>query len=971
MTGSVAAFALALAWIIPATTAAAAPTDEGPGAPGAVEHNFWVVLAEPEDAGTVPGTPASATKRALVEELLENTAAIYDRDTGWDWSLQIAPGTDVLRMSTASLCENPGDDTRHEAAALFPEAVAYNAANPEQYFDAAQTSQHLLIISVKYSGQCYNANGYADGGWATHSSAPNPEAGGIITLVDDSWDFGDGFATDDNVRTLAKELGRNLGLGDSGVADCVPGTGVNQYAWDEEGWVSCGYLEDADRYDFMGGEGSNISPHQTYRWGMLDASKYTVVSPASWTQRFTLSDKDTDDGALKLVVIPTQGGSRTFFVEHRRESDSKSGLFIVSNQDPTGYNADIIKVPYLVYRGLVTGGSGPYSTYSLGPGQTYTFGGVSIYLEAVDNTSSIIQVKVAETYLELSSEFSARPWHDAAGGTMERQILTSAASWTAAPAAGSEWLDLSATSGKSGSSLTLTAGPNHEATGRIGQVNVTADGITKPIYFYQLAQDDCGDTSAEACTIALNATGTTEIVKSMHSPTDTDWMAFTAPTSGTWTFEAAGQPLSTEYWANLLDSTGAAITGTNIWYSAGTNLTPLEADLTAGQTYYLRTYADQARNLALAIPADPYTIRATAPAGPAVTLSVSPETVTLAQPYGSTSEAITVTTDQEAWNAVSNQAWLVVTKAADSFTVRAISANITGKPRTATVTVSDGNATPVTVAVTQEKRAAPPPPSLAVSPDSLSFASAAGSQAVTVTTNQSYWMAADDATWITLTQAGTSLTVRVTANTTAAARTGTVTVLSGAATPVTVVVTQEARTPVAISSVTVTGTPAVGQVLTATVGATTPTVAAKTYRWYRGSTPISGATAYRYTLKAADVGQQVKVVVTATASGYVAGTAESDPVTVEGAQLAVSPTSLEFGSVASTDTVAVTTNQATWYVVDNAAWLTVTKSGDSITVRATANNTKAARTATITVWAGTAPRVTATVTVTQASPATK
>lgn len=99
--------------------------------------------------------------------------------------------------------------------------------------------------------------------------------------------------------------------------------------------------------------------------------------------------------------------------------------------------------------------------------------------------------------------------------------------------------------------------------------------------------------------------------------------------------------------------------------------------------------------------------------------------------------------------------------------------------------------------------------------------------------------------------------------------------------------------PVNTSAPTITGTPTVGQVLSSTVGTwtgnPTPTY---TRQWRRGATNISGATGATYTLVAADVGQTITCVVTATNSegsdtatsngvGPVAGLAPSftvDPV---------------------------------------------------------------------------------------------
>ena len=77
------------------------------------------------------------------------------------------------------------------------------------------------------------------------------------------------------------------------------------------------------------------------------------------------------------------------------------------------------------------------------------------------------------------------------------------------------------------------------------------------------------------------------------------------------------------------------------------------------------------------------------------------------------------------------------------------------------------------------------------------------------------------------------------------------------------------NTPPSISGVAV-----VGQTLTVTAGgwsgSPTPTLS---YQWYRGATPISGATSTTYTPIQADAGQNIKCVVTATNS---AGSASAD-----------------------------------------------------------------------------------------------
>jgi hypothetical protein len=259
---------------------------------------------------------------------------------------------------------------------------------------------------------------------------------------------------------------------------------------------------------------------------------------------------------------------------------------------------------------------------------------------------------------------------------------------------------------------------------------------------------------------------------------------------------------------------------------------------------------------------------------------------------------------------------------------------------------------------------------LSLSSYAVQFTSAAAStsSSIAVTTNQATWSwKSSDPTWLSVTKSTSSFTVRATENTTASARTGTITISAPGAASRVVTVTQVGKPTVVITGVTVSGTFAVGQRLTAQSGVTTPTTTTKAYQWYRGSTLITNATASTYTLTATDVGYQVKVKVTASASGYISASAESTPTLVEAAKVSLSPTSLTLSSTAQSTTVAVTTNQASWSVTDNVTWLTTSKLTSSFTVTVTTNTLAAARMATVTVTAGTA-KVLLTVTQNGATP---
>ena len=78
-------------------------------------------------------------------------------------------------------------------------------------------------------------------------------------------------------------------------------------------------------------------------------------------------------------------------------------------------------------------------------------------------------------------------------------------------------------------------------------------------------------------------------------------------------------------------------------------------------------------------------------------------------------------------------------------------------------------------------------------------------------------------------------------------------------------------------SVNINGDAIVGQTLTANYSGTPPT--GISYQWYRGDTPITGATETSYTLTADDAGKSVSVCV--TASGNYSGSVTSDSVTVK------------------------------------------------------------------------------------------
>jgi hypothetical protein len=91
-----------------------------------------------------------------------------------------------------------------------------------------------------------------------------------------------------------------------------------------------------------------------------------------------------------------------------------------------------------------------------------------------------------------------------------------------------------------------------------------------------------------------------------------------------------------------------------------------------------------------------------------------------------------------------------------------------------------------------------------------------------------------------------------------------------------------ASSAVGLGPVSITGAAAQGYTMTATVDGYLPVAATLQYQWYRGATPISGATGQSYTPVAADAAQHVWVRVTGSYGGYTTTFRDSSSVIVAG-----------------------------------------------------------------------------------------
>jgi hypothetical protein len=180
---------------------------------------------------------------------------------------------------------------------------------------------------------------------------------------------------------------------------------------------------------------------------------------------------------------------------------------------------------------------------------------------------------------------------------------------------------------------------------------------------------------------------------------------------------------------------------------------------------------------------------------PATTLTVSASAIDFLADSGT--ETFTVSSNTS-WTVGSDAAWVSVSPASgsnDGTITVTVAANTTNISRTATVTVSGGGITRnVTI---RQKAPAPPATTLTVSPTSLDFAAAGGTETFTVSSNTS-WTVGSSATWLSVSPASGSndgtVTLTASANTSTASRTATVTVSGGGITR-TVSVTQDAYVP--------------------------------------------------------------------------------------------------------------------------------------------------------------------------------
>lgn len=289
------------------------------------------------------------------------------------------------------------------------------------------------------------------------------------------------------------------------------------------------------------------------------------------------------------------------------------------------------------------------------------------------------------------------------------------------------------------------------------------------------------------------------------------------------------------------------------------------------------------------------------------------------------------------------------------FTVQ-VTENTTGAPRSGTITVTAGDADPVTVTVNQETQ-----DSLSVSPEALDFDyTGYPAQTVTVATSADDYTATSTEDWVNITQNNGTFTVTLDSNDTGAERTGTITINAGTADEVTIPITQAAQDTLSVTPANYTAEYNVQTPYAYTVTTSADSFSATTdAEWV---TIVESDGTFSVNANSDNTTGTTRVATITVTAG------NAEPVTAtftQGAQdtLVVNPVTINFAALLGLSVdVDVTASLGVYVAVsNNTAWLTVTQVGPVITVVALTNLTGVARVGTITVTSGNAAPVTITV----------
>ncbi|MCK9305499.1 MAG: BACON domain-containing carbohydrate-binding protein [Bacteroidales bacterium] len=247
-------------------------------------------------------------------------------------------------------------------------------------------------------------------------------------------------------------------------------------------------------------------------------------------------------------------------------------------------------------------------------------------------------------------------------------------------------------------------------------------------------------------------------------------------------------------------------------------------------------------------------------------------------------------------------------------------------------------------------------PELSVSSAALSISGDGTVQTVTVTTNQPSWSYSTDQDWVTVSKHGNVLSISATPNQNISSRTGNITINAGPENLITasITVTQGGASPATLSlssnSFSLTSESAsVSVTILTNQSSWSYTVDQDWLTFYKQGSVLtisaSGNT-YPYSRNAlvtviAGIGENsANATVTFTQQG------------VTQASVSASKNVIELSNQGAATTVTISTNQSSWSFSVDQEWITVTRDGNKLTVKATPNGSSEIRNGTITITSG-------------------
>ena len=312
-------------------------------------------------------------------------------------------------------------------------------------------------------------------------------------------------------------------------------------------------------------------------------------------------------------------------------------------------------------------------------------------------------------------------------------------------------------------------------------------------------------------------------------------------------------------------------------------------------------------------------------------------------------KVITITTNVVAWSYVESDDWVNAYKKtgeADVLYVKVKNYTDTSSPRTGSITIKAGEATPVTITVEQKAKKIDV---LTANPESLEFqANESGTKTIAIVTDSKEgWSVKTENQWITLSKVENTIEVKVGANTSANDRNGTIIVNAGNAPEKRIPVKQSGETTLTASTENLSfGYAASSGNVTITTNADQWTSSTNASSWISLSQPNSSRLTVTVTRNTGSSSRSGNVTVKANnKEKTITVTQAKEDIT-----LTVSPKSLSFTyNETATKSVQVETNAPSWNSSTTASWLTLTKSSASLSIRAATNTTSSSRTGTITI----------------------